>query len=596
MAGLAIDFLPFITPPNTPWLAPHEWCLAIAAAWSLAWLAWRGVPRTISRWCEFLTWNALFVFVAGLHLFRMTNAALAWGLMISLRTAVGLTWAFVVLGLPIMIVALVRHRRQQHRQPFFLGRLWFAAALTLGLLELACGVWEAWRSARLNSLESARLSFPHDLPDPPAGEWHLAAIGESSMLGWPYEDFSSIPRMTAWRLQSSQPAASLSEGETRSACPQIVVHNLAIGGVNLPQAIKPLQTLHYRPHMLLVYAGHNEFYHELEGDTSQATLLTTGDDWFNRSPTFRVWNRVLIERFPSVWRMTHSERLLIDRPLLTDEQLAMRLKRFRFRLEQLAEFCRREQIATVWFVPAASENGFEPNRSVVSPGCSAATRAALLAGYAEARAAERQGDWSRAAAIYRRGLTDEPHFAEFHYRLGQCLLHLGDVEAAREHLTAALEGDAHPARMLRDYREAVRDVATQAGFPVIDADAVLRPHTPHGILDRTLFLDDVHPTLKGQFLLADAAAERLAPAYAAACDTGFTLRPATLSEALTALHLDADKLAKAYTVLAEGFVRRGVWRFDQQARLEDAARLRTTADQLRRGEIALDQNGIEELE
>jgi hypothetical protein len=309
-----------------------------------------------------------------------------------------------------------------------------------------------------------------------------------------------------------------------------------------------------------------------------------------------MWNQVLIERFPSVWRMTQWERALIDRPLLTGDQRSMRLKRFRYRLEQLAAFCRREQIATVWFVPTASESGFEPNRSVVSPGCSTATRKTLVADYAAAREAERRQDWSEAAEIYRRGLVEEPNFAEFHYRLGQCLLQLGEDATARKHLAAALECDAYPVRMQRDYREAVRDVATETDISVIDADAVLRPHTPRGILDRTLFLDDVHPTLKGQFLLATTAAEQLAPIYAATCDGDFTLRPATLTEALTALHLDAAKLAKAYTVLAEGLVRRGVWRFDRQTRLDDAARFRTIADQLRRGEIAVDQTGIEEVE
>ncbi|HUQ71993.1 MAG TPA: SGNH/GDSL hydrolase family protein [Planctomycetaceae bacterium] len=592
IASLAGVQLPDRMLPNSSVLGKYEWLLLIAAGWSLMWAALVGRPKSIAAWRELIVWNGLFVTVAGLHLFEAVEFVAAWGLMLSLRTAVIVAWTFVVFGWPVVIIGIRRRRRARERRPFLAGRLWFATALTLGLIEPACALWETWRAGALNAQEAARLRLPQALPPPPAGEWHLAAIGESTMLGWPYQPHSSIPQMAAWRLQQREP---LAQAEA-SPCPPIVVRNLAKAGVNLPLAIDELRSLACRPHALLVYCGHNEFYHELDyeaGDRSGP--FPQLDGWLARSPTFRVLDRVLESGFPTVWRTTHLGRTLIDLPLLTDDRQAIRLSRFRFRLQQLAEFCRRQQIATIWFVPAASEAGFEPNRSLLRPG-STVDPTALSARYDEAREAERQQDWSRAAAIYRRELVDQRQFAEFHFRLGRCLMELGEYAAAREHLAAALEHDGQPVRMLHSYREAVRDVARDHDIPVIDADAVLRPHTPHNILDRTVFLDDVHPTLKGQFLLAAAVAEPLSEMYAAVCGKAPALRPVTLGEAVATRNVDARALAEAYDRLAAGLDVRSLFRFDVRERREEAERLRAIANRLRSGELAIDSPGVEELD
>ena len=58
--------------------------------------------------------------------------------------------------------------------------------------------------------------------------------------------------VAGWRLQQLYPGRI------------VKLHNLAIGGQNLRQAINGLHKLETRPDLLLVYSGHNEFYQDME--------------------------------------------------------------------------------------------------------------------------------------------------------------------------------------------------------------------------------------------------------------------------------------------------------------------------------------------
>jgi phospholipase/lecithinase/hemolysin len=139
-------------------------------------------------------------------------------------------------------------------------------------------------------------------------------------------------------------------------------------------------------------------------------------------------------------------------------------------------------------------------------------------------------------------------------------------------------------------------VAAAHGVPIIDADAVLRPHTPHGILDQTVFLDDVHPTLRGQFLLGTALAEQLAAPYGEFIGRPVMLRPGTVRDAVVDFGLTAADLALAYERLAAGLDSRAILRFDTHQRQQDVERMRAIAKGLRLGELPMEGVEVEELE
>src|SRR5262249_49536291 len=122
---------------------------------------------------------------------------------------------------------------------------------------------------------------------------------------------------------------------------------------------------------------------------------------------------------------------------------------------------------------------------------------------------ERKGAWGAAVQHYRSGLRAQPEFAEFHFRAGECLMHLRQFDEARDHFQRALEHDGHPVRATAEYRQAIEETGAAFSIPVVRAEDALRPHSPTGILDRSLFHDNVHPTLRGFFWMGVAGVDVL---------------------------------------------------------------------------------------
>ncbi|HUG93457.1 MAG TPA: tetratricopeptide repeat protein, partial [Planctomycetaceae bacterium] len=434
-----------------------------------------------------------------------------------------------------------------------------------------------------------------NLPDPPDGEWHIAAIGGSTTAGSPYHPRFGIPPVVRWRLERAWSSSESAGGGASAERPRtIVVHNLAQMGHNLRLAARQLRELRYRPHVLLVYAGHNEFYHDLEELHPMRESPFSGlDRWLRRSPLFRVAQGVFAGQFMQQ-RLKHgASRRLIDAPMATAELARRRLARFRRQLEELAGFCERAGIATLWFVPAGSESGFDPNRSFVNENATADAQADVERLYSEARAHENAGRWSAAATVYRRGLERQPKFAEFHFRLGECLAAEGRLAEAGPHFALALEHDGHPIRATREYRRAIAEVAARRGIPCIDAAGVLRPHAAEGILDRTLFNDNVHPTLRGYFLLGIAAADRIASDRPDLFRPPSELPAPDFGAAVAELGVGVEELAAACEVTATGLEWLAGLRFDGSARLRVARQFSEWARRLRAGEIQPGEDGSE---
>lgn len=572
------------------WLLPYEWVLLLTVTIS-------AIVGIVSRGSlgrrdlvEFILWNAVMLIVAVLLFMGKLRIILVWSLWVGLRVVVIGAWGFVIVAGMVLFLRLRRSRRKprdQRRSLGMLGKLWFSTAFTLCLLEASCAVLEQLQINAPSQSLQRNLELPQNLPDSPSGEWRLAAIGGSTMLGWPYNPHVSIPKLAARSLTQHESAEAGSPAAASANSSPIVVRNLATAGVNFWLVVNELNSLEFRPHCLLVYSGHNEFYHELEEFGVQVKIpRLILDRWGKCSPTVRVFDQLFVTRFSSFGNITQFERSLIDRPLATQKILDVRRERFRLQYEELAQFCQKNAIPTVWFLPAATEAGFEPNRSILPAHFSDKQRRNLHLLYEKARDLELREEYSAAAKLYRQGVEDFPSFAEFHFRLGNCLLKLQEFKEAQRHLTLARELDANPVRMQTPYRQAIIDVAEQYGIVTIDAAAHLRSQTPNGILDESVFLDDVHPSLRGISILSHAAAQALAPYYEEHFDLATTeLKQVSVVEMISSMGLTGDELAKSYSRLAAGLDLRQRLRFDDRLKIQEAERFREIADRLTSGEI-----------
>jgi len=135
------------------------------------------------------------------------------------------------------------------------------------------------------------------------------------------------------------------------------------------------------------------------------------------------------------------------------------------------------------------------------------------------RLASERGDCETALAQWRAALAIDATVADLHYRIAQCERRLGHVDVARTHFRLASDLDGVPLGAPSRYNEALRDLALRRGAIFIDAAAALEAAAPDGLVGQELFVDFVHPNLRGHQIIAAAIVRAL--------QTSATPRPAT---------------------------------------------------------------------
>lgn len=556
-----------------------EWpvWLLIAQLIDMPLILWRfGWPSGRGRQFAFVAANVAMIGIVVLGVLQLFEVTLFRSLELLLRLCIIGVWTFAVLGIVPVARGIAKRRRLRDRRPFLAARLWFACLLGLLLSEPLCG-WLLWREMT--------LTFPRNLPPSPRGELHVVAIGGSTMVGHPYEPKYGIAEVAVWRLRQMYPQRN------------VVLHNLAISGQNLRQAIQCLRQLDSKPDLLLVYSGHNEFYQDMDESSRMGeSPFRVVDPLLMLSPTFVMAYRPLSQR-SALRGMRNGTSTLVANHILPSAACRRRLVRFREYLVQLAGFCQREQIPTLWYVPAANEADWEPNRSVPAAFLFQATEYELEKLYEEARKHEADEELDAAIAMYRRGLQSQPDFAEFHYRLGRCLFQLNRDSEAAEHFQRALDADGHPIRANANYRTLVAEVATQYEISLVDAPAMLRAQTERGHLDRTLFHDNVHPTLKTFFLLGTAACEIVIKEQSFRDRLGEPVDSISpdFAQSVEDAGITAEDLSLACRRIAHGTRWMTRWRFDDTGRDRLADQLERWSKQLASGEIQPGDDGSEPL-
>jgi tetratricopeptide (TPR) repeat protein len=120
------------------------------------------------------------------------------------------------------------------------------------------------------------------------------------------------------------------------------------------------------------------------------------------------------------------------------------------------------------------------------------------------------GEYAAAAAGYEQAAALDPHSAEIQFRLGSCLLALGNPEAARPRLQQACDNDALPFRADSAINTAITNVAAALAHPNLQrmdlaSDLVPAPQ----IAGADVFYEHVHFNFDGAYLVGLAWAKQM---------------------------------------------------------------------------------------
>jgi hypothetical protein len=428
---------------------------------------------------------------------------------------------FAVIGAMVFGRVVWSARRRGASRPAAARLLLVCTSILASLIlaESVCALWmrlsgqsaptpAAVRASLTNGASTKRLApfatapnLPSDFADPPGdSDIDLVVLGESSAQGVPFQQWVSIGRLVAWKMEEAL------RGRT------VRLRIVARSGDTLERQHQALADLDRRPDLLILYCGHNEFqsrffawrdpeHYFVDGQPSAFVAML--DPVERLSPLCGLIKREADQCRVGIPPPPDRQREPVDVPVYTPGEYRALLDDFRWRVESIVVYAEKVGALPVLILPAANDASFEPNRSYLPPTTSRGQREALRQEFLALRRSE-SSDPGESIARYRDILIRFPGFAEAHYRLARLFERTEDWNRAYEHYVAARDFDGYPMRCLSEFQAVYRDVAAHHRCILIDTQAYFHAIGRRGLLDDELFQDAMHPSLRGQIALAQA--------------------------------------------------------------------------------------------
>jgi len=416
----------------------------------------------------------------------------------------------LLIGLVPLGICLGRRRSAETRRPWLARLLLLGLSIALSLigLELGAAIWLGWlhrspsppaETRPVDKGPSLPKEFETRVSVSGREPLRILVIGESSGRGEPYHPWLSVGQIVGWKLEQIVPGR------------EVLVDVWATGGASLEAMHQKLSELTYRPDVLLLFAGHNEFQARYAWSRNPPYYLDEQparlefpliDFVLRKSPFCRLVLETLDRQRIDAIPTRVVTRQLVDRPTCTEQEAADLLAGFTRRLQAIAEYCDAIGTLPVFIIPGSNDGDYEPSRSVLPAETTRAGREAFAERFGQVRELE-TSEPTRAIAAYWSLLDEYPGFAETHLRLARLLERTGAFSEARDHYILAREYDAMPLRCPEPFRRAFHDTAARhPNMILVDCEKVLEPLSPHGILDDHLYHDAQHPTFRGYLALA----------------------------------------------------------------------------------------------
>jgi hypothetical protein len=494
-----------------------------------------------------------------------------------LRGCISAMWLLSIAGIVLIIETI---RRGQLR-----WRPWVPKTLRLCIGAMIVTIGFEGMSLYIESRQN-RGQLPEALPKSGDHAFCVAAIGGSTMVGYPYAPNWGIVRIATLQLQERFPHLN------------VELSNLAETGIGLEGAVALLHKLRQQPNFLVVYSGHNEFFHDIEELWNSKNTTWGIDSALIHSPAFRVISPILSQTTFTAEQISDDGTFVST----TWPPFIDRRRRLRYceHLARLFTWAKANDTTVVFCIPAADEATCTPLASFCdAENADIKRRVEQL--WLQTRELQAEERWKDAISACEDGLKIAPNFAVFHFLAGQSHRQLGQAAEAQACFLIACERDQFPIRLRQSYQIAGREVAEQHGVLIVDCPKILRESSRDGFLDEESFLDGVHPNLQAGYLLGTTIAQTIINSSAPTAEnanSAFESKMLSFEECIQHLNVTTESLISAYRTTATVLRRYHSFTADReqdQHRLQAADRFAAWADQLSAGDITPGEAGTESL-
>lgn len=322
------------------------------------------------------------------------------------------------------------------------------------------------------------------LKEKPENGFRVFVMGSSTVLGFPYHQNGMFTRILQERLQDSYPDK------------KVEVINTALTAINSFTLLDFIgDVLDEDPDVLLIYAGHNEFYGafgigSVEKSFRSRNLIRLHEKLLNlrgyqflRNAIARIGELFSGDTKKQDFRGTLMKLIVDNREIgYKSKTYSIGIERYRKNIAQIVKKAERKNVPV--FISELVSNVKD-----LKPFCS-----------------ETSSGFPAAMELYNSGVENERK---------------GEFDRAKENYYRAKDLDCIRFRASEEINEAIHELATKYNAHLVPMKGYFEEASPHKLVGFNLITEHVHPTIDGYFLMADAFYNAITKSNT----TGETLNP-----------------------------------------------------------------------
>ncbi|MCS7054464.1 MAG: GDSL-type esterase/lipase family protein [Ignavibacterium sp.] len=315
-------------------------------------------------------------------------------------------------------------------------------------------------------------SVPSALPDgfdkvKKPNTFRVFAFGGSSTAGWPYVPNASFPRQLKRKLELLYPENN------------VEVINLGISAINSYTLRDFLPAvLEQKPDLILIYAGHNEYY----GALGVGSTVSMGKSRHLVNLYLWLYNfkitqllRDIIGWFYGLFKDLGEKKVEDNETLMSQmignsliiydsDEFWAGIEQFKGNITDMVEMIKNENVPLIIGKLTSNLREHKPFVSVK---------------------------------------TEKYPAAEEIFNQANVELQKGNIEKAQELFLLAKEYDALRFRAPQKINDAISEIGAKYNVPVVNIDSVFRENSPYQLVGYNLTVDHLHPNIEGYRLIAD---------------------------------------------------------------------------------------------
>ena len=342
----------------------------------------------------------------------------------------------------------------------------------------------------------------------PAHTFRIFVFGESAAMGDPDPSFG------AWRYLQTLLRDRFPGTDFEVIC-------VAMTAIN-SHAILPIarECARHDGDLWIIYMGNNE----MVGPFGAGTVFGSrapGTTWVRADLALKATKtgQLLDNLMQHAGTRSATPKIWSGLDMFKDHQLAYddpgRLRAYANFKKNLADIVSAGQAAGVPVILSTVGSNLKdcaPFASVHQSGLDENQKAAWDGFYQQGTALESAGNVADALTCYSRAAAIDPHYAELHYRTGDCLMASTNAAAALQEFELARDDDALAFRADTRINRIIKDTAAGArqGVYFLDGEQTLARSSPANIPGNELFYEHVHLNFDGNYVLGLAFAEQTA--------------------------------------------------------------------------------------